>query len=913
MNAPAIAVRGWSGQRTGRAWPTRARAYLASDQTRAIQSALGLLWIIDGALQFQPFMYSSSWTAQLASMELGQPQWLAASIGWGTDLAAAHLAVWNSLFALTQLALGFGLLYRRTVKAALATSLIWTLIVWWLGEAFGLLFMNTANPLTGAPGAVLLYGLIGLLVWPDRRPGGLLGERGARSMWVGLWVVMAWLWLLPANSGDNSVSNAIAAAPTGAAWLSTLLAHAAHLTQGHGEPIAVVCAGLSLLIGSAVGLRWHPRVFLAAAIAMNMLYWVFGQALGGIATGNATDVNTAPLFVLLACAMATLSPARRPAAVTGPGINERAQPEQPLATVAFGRRAVLTALGLAGGLAGVAVLAELASKLGRGGGHGSPDQPPGGLGPHGENHGNDSHGNNSHGNGTHGNGSHGNSSTGSQATDPRGRSDPNSGIQMLGSQLALPAQFRSPLPIPVQLQPSRQSGDTDYYTIVQSAATAEIIPGKKTPIWGYNGTFPGPTIVQRPGRQVVVTHHNALPVPTVVHLHGGTTPHDSDGYPTDFVLPAASYGPFPVMPAMNGMPAMTDPDAVMTRLTRDYVYPSQPRAATLWYHDHRMDFTGASVYRGLAGFHIAQDSAEQALPLPRGARDLPLMIADRAFAADGTFLYPSLDPTLRSIAGVDKSSMNGVMGDVILVNGAPWPVLNVDTARYQFRILNASNARTYQLALQTSSGTGGFTQIGTDHGLLAAPLALDTITIAPAQRFDVVIDFSRRKVGDQVTLVDQLGSGSTAAIMRFTVSKNVTDTSSVPATLSPKSAITPTSGMRRRTMKFHKGANDWTINGQVFDPTVSQADVPAGSTEVWTITSDFHHPFHIHNATMQVLTRDKQAPGPDDQGWKDTVFVNLAEQVELAIRFSNDKGRYVFHCHNLEHEDMGMMANFRII
>ncbi|HEX4225544.1 MAG TPA: multicopper oxidase domain-containing protein, partial [Pseudonocardiaceae bacterium] len=125
-------------------------------------------------------------------------------------------------------------------------------------------------------------------------------------------------------------------------------------------------------------------------------------------------------------------------------------------------------------------------------------------------------------------------------------------------------------------------------------------------------------------------------------------------------------------------------------------------------------------------------------------------------------------------------------------------------------------------------------------------------------------------------------------------------------------AITPTSDMPRRTMKFHRGADDWTINGQVFDPTYSEADVRAGSTELWTVTSDFHHPFHIHNSTIQVITRDGRSPGPDDQGAKDTVFLNKGEQVQLAIRFSGYQGRYVFHCHNLEHEDMGMMANFRI-
>jgi spore coat protein A len=118
--------------------------------------------------------------------------------------------------------------------------------------------------------------------------------------------------------------------------------------------------------------------------------------------------------------------------------------------------------------------------------------------------------------------------------------------------------------------------------------------------------------------------------------------------------------------------------------------------------------------------------------------------------------------------------------------------------------------------------------------------------------------------------------------------------------------------MIQRTVKFHRGGGDWTINGQLFDPTTSLADVHAGSTELWTITSDFPHPFHIHNGTIHVIARDGQAPGLYDQGWKDTVFVNEGERVQLAIRFASYEGRYVFHCHNLEHEDMGMMANFRV-
>ena len=168
--------------------PAGVRAYFASDSRRTIQSFLGLIWLLDGILQFQSFMYSNGFPQMLTGMEPGQPHWLSSSIGWGARFANGNLDFWNTLFGLTQVAIGLGLLFRPTVKVALAGSFVWVAIVWWFGEAFGMLFANAANPLTGAPGAVLLYGLIGLIVWPNKRPGGLLGMRGTRIAWAALWV-----------------------------------------------------------------------------------------------------------------------------------------------------------------------------------------------------------------------------------------------------------------------------------------------------------------------------------------------------------------------------------------------------------------------------------------------------------------------------------------------------------------------------------------------------------------------------------------------------------------------------------------------------------------------------------------------------------------------------------------------------
>jgi len=325
MNRPTgqISVLAVSHAQPASTWhPTpstsRLRAYFASDSRRTIQTALGLIWLLDAGLQFQGFMYSKGFTQMLTRMDAGQPHWLGSSIAWGARVANGNLDFWNTLFALTQVLIGLGLLYRPLVKPALAASFAWIVVVWWFGEAFGMLFMNMANPLTGAPGGVLLYGLIGLIVWPNDRRGGLLGERGSRIMWAALWIVMGWLWLLAPNSSANATHDAIAAAPSGMSWLNRLLSSAANIAQGNGFLIALILAITSVVIGVAVGIDWQARTFLWLAIYLDIVYWVFGQGLGGIATGSATDPNAGPLFVLLACAVYTTlpSPSGQPTART---------------------------------------------------------------------------------------------------------------------------------------------------------------------------------------------------------------------------------------------------------------------------------------------------------------------------------------------------------------------------------------------------------------------------------------------------------------------------------------------------------------------------------------------------------------------------------------------------------------------
>ena len=427
-------------------------------------------------------------------------------------------------------------------------------------------------------------------------------------------------------------------------------------------------------------------------------------------------------------------------------------------------------------------------------------------------------------------------------------------------------------------------------------ASARILTGTETPIWGYDGTFPGPTIEARVGRRVSLRLRNALSVPIVNHLHGGRTAPESDGYPADLILPA---GGFPHS-------HMQDPMARIAEGEREYIYGNNQRAATLWYHDHRMDFTAPQVWRGLAGFYILRDAEEERLPLPRGDKEISLLICDRSFELDGSFRYPSLDPSLRDTPGVDAPYMGGVLGDVILVNGAPWPQLEVANVKYRFRILNASNARRYELELDpVPRGAAPFIQIGSDGGLLAAPLTHHTLRIVPSERFDVVIDFSKFPLGSKVTLVNKAADGPDGLIMRFDVVRSEREQSEVPSTLADLLFGKPEDAAVTRDFDFsyQRASHSWLINGKPYDPTRMDARPKLDTTEIWRLRTDFNHPLHLHLVHFQVLSHSGR-PGPYDAGWKDTIDLGPGQTANI---------RYVFHCHNLEHEDMSMMGNFEVV
>lgn len=284
---------------------------------QGLRVALGLIWLTDGVLQLQPFMFSRSFVTQIISPNtIGQPRYVAWPITVAEHLIEPRVALFNAFAAALQILIGLGLLYRTTVKVALIGSSAWALGVWWIGEGLGGLFTGAASPLTGAPGAALLYVFAGLILWPGNdRPKarhpvrGALGDRGTLVAWSVLWLGSAALWLLPANRAADAARDQIANAPSGAGWLSHIQSTLAAATEGHGLIIAIAAASLSAATGLAVFLDRWATPFLVLALMLALIYFAIGQGMGGILTGSGTDPGTGPLLVWLALAIYAI---RRP-------------------------------------------------------------------------------------------------------------------------------------------------------------------------------------------------------------------------------------------------------------------------------------------------------------------------------------------------------------------------------------------------------------------------------------------------------------------------------------------------------------------------------------------------------------------------------------------------------------------------
>lgn len=452
-----------------------------------------------------------------------------------------------------------------------------------------------------------------------------------------------------------------------------------------------------------------------------------------------------------------------------------------------------------------------------------------------------------------------------------------------GTAEAAVTPFTLALKIPPVLAPSSTDAGTDYYNLDIGETTAEIIPGLQTRVISFNGSVPGPTIRARAGRTVVMTHNNDLPDATLggapgrvtIHLHGAHCPASEDGYPTDYIQPGGN---------------------------RSYTYPNNQLPAPLWYHDHALDFTGPHVWYGMAGLYLITDDYEDNLNLPKGAYEVPLVIQDRNFDANGQLIY--------------TKNMNGETGNTQLVNGTIQPYLNVAKRKYRFRVYNGSNARFYRLALSNGQS---FQVIGMEGGLLSAPVTVTSITLAPAERADIVINFGSLAVGTNVELRNTL-VGSTSSVykvMQFKVNSTATDTSVVPATLRPVTKFTRSQAVRTRNWTLSRSGmmGNWLINGQVFDENRIDASPRLGDVEIWKFTnqSNMDHPIHLHDVMFQILTINGAAPAATHAGWKDTVVVpRMMGTAEIIMKFTDYTGIFPFHCHVLEHEDMMMMSQFEV-
>ena len=300
---------------------------LARSPARLGQIVLGIIWCVDGLLKLQPYFFDHFVSGVIAPSAEGQPALIGDPITWIGDLIRPHQAIFVVVAVVVEVSIGVGLLVRRTVKPALLFSFCWSVNVWLTGEGLGFLFTGaTPDPLTGILGTAPMYIVAGLLVWPrqprsgdDRSSFGLVGERGARLVWTMLWLGAAALWLFPANAGRDAVSGAFTAAPTGAGWLSSLHSAAADVVGGSGMTVAVVLAVISAEI--ALGVLWGrgTRIALIASMAISLAFWFLGEGLGGLFTGQATDVGTGPLMILIAALLLPLA-AQRPLAASPMGV-----------------------------------------------------------------------------------------------------------------------------------------------------------------------------------------------------------------------------------------------------------------------------------------------------------------------------------------------------------------------------------------------------------------------------------------------------------------------------------------------------------------------------------------------------------------------------------------------------------------
>jgi spore coat protein A len=383
---------------------------------------------------------------------------------------------------------------------------------------------------------------------------------------------------------------------------------------------------------------------------------------------------------------------------------------------------------------------------------------------------------------------------------------------------------------------------------------------------------------------------------TVVHVHGARVPPESDGWPEDAYAPGKS---------------------------ATYHYPNTQDAALLWYHDHAMGTNRLNICAGMAGLYVIRDSFEDALNLPKGEYEIPLVFMDRMIRTDGQIYYPvSMFP--------DAPWIPEYSGNATLINGRLLPYLDVQPRKYRFRILNASNSRFYFLSLGNDQA---FQQIGSDQGLLSAPVSVPRLAVAPGERADVVVDFTEHR-GQRVLL-----NSLFVPLMQFRIAPEaVADPSALPPALRAIPPVAATDALRTRQLTLEEVDNVLgdplvhLLDGKHWHEPVSEKPV-LGTTEIWELLNltDDTHPIHLHLVRFRILDRrpidvdariydkkvaytgDAVPPEPGEAGWKDTVRATPGASTRIVVKFEGYTGRYVWHCHILEHEDNEMMRPYEVV
>jgi blue copper oxidase len=445
--------------------------------------------------------------------------------------------------------------------------------------------------------------------------------------------------------------------------------------------------------------------------------------------------------------------------------------------------------------------------------------------------------------------------------------------------------------------PGLPKADARSASLVAKSNSAMLLNGKKTSVLGYADGILGPTLECKQGDQLNVSFLNSLKQESNVHWHGLIVPENMDGGPNASVKPNSGF---------------------------NYTFPIIQRASAYWYHPHPHGFTGEQVHRGLGGLLIVRDEEEAALNLPSGNNELQLVLQDKRLHPDYSINYsPNSDEV-----------MTGYFGQFVMVNGAWSPVKEIQSSWYRLRVLNASNARLYNLAF---SNLQTFYVIGSDGGLLESPEPVQNLLLAPGERADILVDFSSINNGQEVFLINQLFSGGVQGrqeftIMKFRVVEKVADDFILPPVLSVIQRINYSTSSTVRTFELgHAGGSHGghaghgggdmsgmhSINGLIYDPGRIDVNVKSGDIEIWEFDnskSSEIHPMHIHGLQFNVIERigGRGVVIPSEKGYKDTVLLMPREKVRIALTFPDYKGVYMIHCHNLEHEDDGMMLNYQI-